>query len=218
MELSLTTVDRLLRSPTPSVSGRVALGFAVVLGLVHGAAVGTYTGVWAGEPIQLVYSAVKLPMLLIVTFAIALPSFFVLNVLAGVGDDFRQALRNLLAAQAVICVTLVSLAPALILWYAGNADYAPAVLANAAIFLAAALVGQWVLRRWYRPLEQRVPIHRLLRRVWLVLYAFVGMQMGYVLRPFIGSPGKAPTFFREEAWGNAYLVIVRLVGESLGLG
>ncbi|MEM8876115.1 MAG: hypothetical protein AAGD32_17865 [Planctomycetota bacterium] len=216
MTTALDNIDRLLRSPTPTVSGRQALLFAVLFGLIHGAAVGTFTGVWAGEPTQLFFSAVKLPMLLIVTFAIALPSFFVLNILAGVGDDFRQVLRNLLAAQAVICVTLVALAPALVLWYAGNADYAPAVVANAAVFLAAALVGQSVLRRWYRPLEARAPIHRVLRYVWLVVYAFVGMQMGYVLRPFIGSPGKTPTFFREEAWGNAYLVIARLVGEALG--
>ena len=32
-----------------------------------------------------------------------------------------------------------------------------------------------------------------------------------VLRPFIGSPNAAVAFFRSDAWGNAYVVIVQLV-------
>jgi len=43
--------------------------------------------------------------------------------------------------------------------------------------------------------------------LWLVLYTFIGIQMGWVLRPFIGSPKLETAFFREEAWGNAYLEI-----------
>jgi hypothetical protein len=63
----------------------------------------------------------------------------------------------------------------------------------------------------YRPLIEINPRHRLLFRVWLVLYIFVGIQMAWVLRPFVGNPFAPTTFFREESWGNAYEVIGRLV-------
>ena len=51
---------------------------------------------------------------------------------------------------------------------------------------------------------------------WGVCYAFVGIQAGWVLRPFIGNPGQPTQFFREEAWGNAYIEVIRLAGAALG--
>ena len=46
---------------------------------------------------------------------------------------------------------------------------------------------------------------------WLVLYAFVGIQMGWMLRPFIGAPDMATGFFRSEPFSNAYIVVLRLI-------
>jgi hypothetical protein len=79
------------------------------------------------------------------------------------------------------------------------------------MFAAASIAAQWVLRRRYAPLIARNPRHRVMVRTWLLLYAFVGIQMGWVLRPFLGQPGRPVTFFREDAWGNAYVVIVETV-------
>lgn len=39
---------------------------------------------------------------------------------------------------------------------------------------------------------------RLVFKCWIVLFSLVGAQMGWVLRPFIGSPDLAFTFFRER--------------------
>ena len=35
-------------------------------------------------------------------------------------------------------------------------------------------------------------------RIWVVVFAFVGAQMGWVLRPFVGHPAADFTFFRER--------------------
>jgi hypothetical protein len=35
--------------------------------------------------------------------------------------------------------------------------------------------------------------------------------MGYVLRPFIGDPNRPVSFFRDEAWGNAYVTVAKLI-------
>jgi hypothetical protein len=210
LALSPRAVAGLLRSPSPTVSGRMALLWAIVFGLAHGGLIGTFTGLWEGRPLQIVYSALKLPLLLVLAFVVALPSFFVLNTLAGVRGDWPAVLRNLVASQAGLVVVLTALGPLLIVWYASSDAYAAAVMVNALLFLIAGVTSQQLLRRWYRPLEARAPVHQLLRWAWLVIYGFVGIQMGYVLRPFIGSPGAEVTFFREEAWGNAYLVVFDL--------
>jgi hypothetical protein len=52
--------------------------------------------------------------------------------------------------------------------------------------------------------------HRTMLRVWLLIYAFVGIQMGWVLRPFIGHPDAPVQFFRYRAWGNAYIEVIHI--------
>lgn len=209
--------DRLLRAPRPSVGPLGALVAAIVFGLFYGLVMGTYSGLWGGRSLQLLYSAVKVPMLLMITFGLALPSFFVLNTLAGMREDFGEVLRALLAVQAGLTLVLASLAPLTLFWYAGVPNYQAAILFNAGCFGLASLAGQLLLVRFYRPLEARNPTHRLLRRTWLGLYAFVGVQMGWVLRPFIGQPGSPEQFFREGAWGNAYVELFQIARNAVGL-
>lgn len=70
-------------------------------------------------------------------------------------------------------------------------DYRQALAFNAGMFAVASLAAQLLLRRWYRPLVARNPRHRMLLRAWLVIYAFVGVQTAWVLRPFV-RPSRRP--------------------------
>lgn len=52
-------------------------------------------------------------------------------------------------------------------------------------------------------------------RVWIILFGIVGAQMAWVLRPFIGTPGKEFTWFRER--GSSFFEAVwRALGSLLG--
>jgi hypothetical protein len=172
---------------------------------------GSFAGIVGERAWQMVFSAVKAPMLILATFAVSLPSFLVLNVLFGLRDDVGRVVRALAAAQAGVAVVLASLTPITVLWNISFSDYATAVLYNAAAFAVASFAGQALLRGYYRPLVARRPRHRYLMRAWLGVYAFVGIQMAWVLRPFVGDPDAEVRFFREDAWGNAYVVVWRLV-------
>jgi hypothetical protein len=194
--------------------GEMAL-ILVLAGFGYGAVMGTFGGMAGERLLQMIYSALKVPLLLVVTFALSLPSFFVLNTLLGLREDFRRVLSALVAAQAVLTVVLLALAPFTAFWYACSADYTHAQLFNGIMFAAASFAAQWTLRRNYQPLIARRPRHRTLQRVWLVIYIFVGIQMAWVLRPFVGSPAMPVQFFREEAWGNAYEVVVRIIWQAL---
>ena len=72
-----------------------------------------------------------------------------------------------------------------------------------------------LLRRHDRPLIARDPRHRRLLRGWIGLYAFVSIQMGWVLRPFVGDPAQPVRFVRADTWGNAYLKVFEMVVEVL---
>lgn len=39
----------------------------------------------------------------------------------------------------------------------------------------------------------------------------VAIQLAWVLRPYVGAPGAPVELFRAASWGNAYLVILRLL-------
>lgn len=187
----------------------------VTCGLFYGAVMGSYSGLAAGRLHQLLYSGVKVPLLLLVTFCLCLPSFFVVNTLAGLGDDFGQALRALMATQSCVTVVLAGLAPITAFWYLSCADYRLAVLFNGVTFAVASVSAQIVVRRYYGPLIRRSARHRQLLWAWLFLYAFVGIQMGWVLRPFIGDPDLPVAFFRAGAWGNAYVEVAGMIVQAV---
>ena len=179
----------------------------LVFGTFYGGVMGTYGGVAGDRLWQVVYSGVKVPLLLMATFLLSLPSFFVLNTLLGLRNDFTRVVTSLLATQASLTVILGSLAPVTAFWYVSSSEYQPAILFNGLIFAVASISAQWLLRREYRPLIARHPAHRWMLRTWIVIFVFVGIQMGWVLRPFIGNPHAPVQFFREDSWSNAYEVV-----------
>lgn len=205
----LEQVNRVLRGEASNVWPWLA---AVVSGgAVYGAVMGTFGGLSGDRVLQVVFSAVKVPLLILVTTALTMPSFFVVNSLLGLRADFAQAAKAVTATQAAVTVVLASLAPYTALWYASTRDYHEATLFNALIFTVASVAAQRVLVRRYAPLIARDPRHRVMMWAWLGGYAFVGIQMGWVLRPFIGQPGKPVTFFRTDTWGNAYVIVAETI-------
>jgi hypothetical protein len=219
----ISSADRFLHSSRDfnpvldrSLSLRNLIAFVLVFGLWYGAVMGTFGG-FAGDRVwQIAFSSSKVPLLLCTTFVLTLPSFYVLNILMGLGPDFGSTLRCLIAAQAGTALVLAVLAPYTALFYASTSHYAGAILFNAVMFGAASLTGQFLLVRFYRPLVERNERHRWMARLWIVVYAFVGIQMGWVLRPFIGNPSEPPEFVRTAAWSNAYVVILRLTSRVFG--
>ncbi|MCE5268063.1 MAG: hypothetical protein LLG00_09275 [Planctomycetaceae bacterium] len=187
----------------------------VTFGMVYGAVMGSFGGIGGQRLWQAIYSALKVPLLLVGTSLIAWPSFFVLNTLAGLRGDFVRATTALMAAQAGLAIVLASLAPLTIVWYASSSDYGDALRFNGVMFAIACLAGQWLLRDHYRVLIEGDPRHRRMFWIWLGLYVFVAIQMAWVLRPFVGDPNAPVEFLRREKWGNAYLVVVRLIYEAL---
>jgi len=217
------TDDVLRRAPwttrptSPRRWGARLAACLLTCGLLYGAAMGAFGAFHGGTdwPRQMLYSAIKVPLLLSVTFAISLPSFFVFNTLFGLRPDFATAVRSLLATQVGFTIFLAAAAPLTLLWYASFADYQQAVLFNGVAFLVASLSSQRLLRGYYQPLLDRNPRHQQMLWLWTGLYALVAIQFAWLLRPFIGAPNQPVTFVRPEAWDNAYVVILKLVGRTL---
>jgi hypothetical protein len=208
--LQLTqTIPAILRPANSALPlrARDVLPLVTIAAALYGTAIGSFGGLGPAGRLQMLFSAIKLPMLLGISFVLTVPSFFMLHTLLGLGSDFRFALRAAATAQAGVAVTLAALSPFVPLFYASCSNYAWAILFNGGMFAIATASGQILLRRFYQRLIRSNPRHRMVLRAWVVAYAFIAIQMAWVLRPFIGERGQPTTFFRPGAWGNAYLVV-----------
>jgi hypothetical protein len=52
--------------------------------------------------------------------------------------------------------------------------------------------------------------------LWVLLYGFVGSQMAWTLRPFMGHPTN-PFILFDQLGGNFYTDIIQTLGTLLGL-
>lgn len=185
----------------------IIVSFAPMCGVF----IGSFGDGGVDRALQMFYSAVKLPLLLAATSVVCLPAFFVLNTILGLRDDMREAVQAILAGQAGLSIALASLSPLMRVFYCSTGSYRAALLFDAGMFAIATAAGHLVMLRDYRRLIDRRPNHRVGLCAWLVMYAFVGIQMGWLLRPFVGSPGSPVSFFRDEPFSNAYVVVGHLI-------
>jgi hypothetical protein len=184
-------------------------------GALYGAAMSSF-GVANGAGLDLsrwpllLGGALKLPILMGVSGVLSLPPFWVAYALWGLQDDFALLLRSLVRTQAVFALVLASLCPVILLAYASIGDrqsgYGQAMTINIFVFLAAGWCAQKVLRGACRRFEGE-PRHRLLLRSWIWFYGFVGLQLAWMLRPFIGHPQEPVELFRHGALSNVYVSI-----------
>lgn len=192
------------------LSIRGSLLLILTLSPLYGAAMGASDP--SGERVwYVVFSALKMPLMIACSAALCLPGFFTITTVLGLRDTWGSAARAIALSQAAMAAALASLAPVTLFVYVNGASHRAALLTNGGMFLVAAIVAQITLWRHYRPLLEQSRRHWLTLAYWLIAYLFVGIQCGWMLRPFIGTPGAAPTFFRDEPFSNAYVVVWTLV-------
>ncbi|QIR37740.1 actin-binding WH2 domain-containing protein [Tolypothrix sp. PCC 7910] len=169
---------------------------------------------------QALSGAIKLPAFYLLTLIICFPTLFFFNVLFGSRSTIQQHFVVLLTAVSVISVLLFSLAPVtLFFMITAPNSYQFFKLLNVLIFGITGIFGVKFLYEGMQLLSQQDEVGKKTRttilRSWLFLYGFVGVQLGWFLRPFFGSPGSKFELFRAVG-GNFYLDIVSAISEILG--
>ena len=64
-----------------------------------------------------------------------------------------------------------------------------------------------------KEITQYVP--RMIFGTWILAFALVGMQMSWLMRPFIGKAGEEFTWFRAPE-SNFFINLVRSIGKIFG--
>ena len=181
---------------------------------VYGAIIGSSHS-W----MQTLSSAFKLPCLYLITLIICFPTLYFFNILFGSRKTAGQHFAMLLTAASVISVLLFSFAPITLFFLLSTFNYQFFKLLNVAIFSITGFIGVKFLYQGMRLLSEEdkegLETRMSVLRFWLILYAFVGTQLAWTLRPFFGTP-EAPFELFRQMQGNFYLDIVKAFGEIFG--
>ncbi|HEU4520471.1 MAG TPA: hypothetical protein VFT12_00615 [Thermoanaerobaculia bacterium] len=191
---------------------------AIILTIsIGGAIYGAALGAWHG-PRLAAYVSLKIPILLLGTAGLTSLFNWIIAALLGLPLRFRQTVALSLLPLAVVAVIVASLAPAL-LFFAQSLP-APSIgartqhnlmyLIHVGVVAAAGLAGTSTLRSVLLAVAQgRERLARRVRLAWVGVFAFVGGELAWALRPFVGSVYLPVVFLRDEALsGNVYEFII----------
>jgi hypothetical protein len=217
----LADVPVLLRGEARPIRGwieqwsaaRLALCLLVIVAgtATFGAALGSWR-----EGMQPLYTAIKLPLILLLT---ALGNGLLNAILApllGLNIGLRQSLLAVLLSFTIAAVILGAFSP--LLWFliwnlppiaASTQQIYEAhrviLVAETLMIAFAGIAANFRLVQLLRELSVRRTIAHKVLFAWLAGNLFLGSQLAWILRPFVGSPGLEVQFLRPNAFeGNFY--------------
>ncbi|MBC8047184.1 MAG: actin-binding WH2 domain-containing protein [Fimbriimonadaceae bacterium] len=164
-------------------------------------------------------SIAKLPVLYILTLLICIPAFFIFSSIFGSTKSLWQGLALGLTATCIIGILLIGFAPVTLFILITTENYQFFKVLNVVFFAISGIVGA---RLFYKSIQTHLEtdepkgLSRIwFLRLWIVLYAFVGSQLGWTLRPFFGNPEQEFVAF-QEVRGNFYSNMAKSLGHVLG--
>jgi hypothetical protein len=176
---------------------------------------GAAVGCWRAS-LQAVYTAIKLPLILLLTSLGNALLNGMLAPLLGLNISLRQSLVAILMSFTIAGAILGAFSPLLffLVWnmppltpQAGLSGAAYSFILVAQVLMIA-FAGAAANLRLLQLLRQLSGSGRIAKRIllgWLAVNFLLGAQLSWNLRPFVGSPGLPVEFLRQEAFhGNFF--------------
>ena len=211
--------DKLMLWTQPGHRRTVTMNVAVILfgaGL-YGATIG-----WWRDPWQGFYVAIKFPLVILLTTLGNALLNAMLAPLLGLNIGFRQSFHSLLMSFAITAAILGAFSPliAFLVWNAppmtpdvkSTPTYGFIKLTHVGVIAFAGVAGTVRLFQLLAQLGGSKAVARRVLFAWLAGNLFLGSQLTWIARPFIGQPQLPVVFLRDTAFqGNFYENVFRTV-------
>lgn len=180
--------------------------FAAVYGIVMGS-FNSFT--------QALVTGVKLPVLILLSLLICFPAFFVIQYMLGSKLTLLKMMNIVLSGFVVFTTIIVSFMPVALFFMLTSTNYAFLKLLHVAILIFGGIFGMRVILLGLKYSCEKKNVYPKIGlnifKIWIIIFAFVGMQLGWNLRPFVGSKELPFELFREKE-GNFYLAVLQSIG------
>jgi hypothetical protein len=198
--------------PKTIIKGQVL--FIFLAAFVYGVIMGSYNG-----PAQAISSGIKLSLLIFLTLLICFPAFYIVQLLLGSKMKLKQLIIMLLGGFVMLTTILVAFAPIVLFFQLSRSPYSFLQLLHFFVFVFA---GIWSMRVVVETLKTACEkkniypkIGLTIFRLWIFILAFVGIQLSWNLRPFIGTREIPFEIFRDTTQNNIYATLIGAIGRLL---
>jgi len=182
----------------------------------YGLIMGCYSGA-----LQAFTAAVKVPVLFFLSLLVCFPAFFVLQFILGSKMRFGQMTAILLSGFVLTGAIMVSFTPIVIFFVLTGGNYHFLQLLHVAIFILAGIFGMKVVLDALRYSCEKKKIYPqtgvTVFRFWVVILAFVGIQLAWNLRPFVAEKDEPYALFRKYE-GNFYAAVIYSMNQLMSPG
>jgi hypothetical protein len=183
----------------------------IVFGFLYGAVMGVYAGGF-----QILFDAIKIPMLLLISLFVSLPTFYVLNGILGGEMSLRQMAVLFVVSITVMATLLIAFMPVTLFFTITTpersfATYAFTILLNVFFFTLSGFTAILYLLSGFSKIHGENKKWVPAMMIGSLVLAFVGTQLAWVLRPYFNE---SMEFIRPPS-GNFYIAMFELIARLL---
>ncbi|HNW52220.1 MAG TPA: hypothetical protein PKH79_14145 [Prolixibacteraceae bacterium] len=168
--------------------------------------------------LQSLVAGVKVTFLFLCTILICFPSFFVIQQVLGSKMNAKQMVFIILSGFVLTSTIALSFSPIIIFFQVTGGNYHFLQLLHVAIFLFSGIFGMRLMVDALKFACEKKNIYPHIGvnvlRVWIIIMAFVGIQLSWNLRPFLCNKDEEFKLFRKYE-GNFYTAIVYSVQQIM---
>lgn len=161
--------------------------------------------------LQSVVAGLKVIFLFLCSIIICFPSFFVIQQVLGSKMTLRQMVIIVLSGFVLTAVIALSFSPIVVLFQLTGGNYHFLQLLHVAIFIFSGIFGMKLMIEALKFACEKKEIYPQIGvavfRIWIIILAFVGIQLAWNLRPFLCNKNEEFKLFRKYE-GNFYTAIV----------
>jgi len=161
--------------------------------------------------LQSMVAGLKVTFLFFSAILICFPSFYVIQQVLGSKMTLRQMVFIILSGFVLTAAIAISFAPIVILFQMTGGNYHFLQLLHVAIFIFSGIFGMRLMVEALKFACEKKDIYPNIGvnvfRIWMIIFAFVGIQIAWNLRPFLCNKTEEFKLFRKYE-GNFYTAII----------
>jgi hypothetical protein len=199
--------------PSNIISAQILI--IALFSFFYGIIMGSYNS-W----MQAVSSGAKLTSLLFLTLIICFPSFYIVQLVLGSKVKIKQLAVMMLSGFLMTTTIMLAFAPIVLLFQLSGDNYNFLKFLHVGVFVFSGFFGMRAvldaLKNSFAEQGVYPQIGLSIFRVWVIIFAFVGIQLAWNLRPFVGYKSMAFELLRNDTQGNFYSSMIKSLGEMIG--
>lgn len=175
-----------------------SLAYGVIMGSYHGA-------------VQALASGIKVPVLFSLALVICTPALLMIQFILGSRLRLTQTISIILSGFVLTTSIMIAFAPIVVFFQLTGGNYYFLILLHIAVWGLSGVFGMKTVVDALKFSCERKNVYPhtgvVVFRFWVVILAFVGIQLAWNLRPFLGKRSEPFQLFRKYE-GNFYTAII----------